>query len=103
ADASGLIALADDTGLELAAYGGWPGVHSVRFAGPDATDAIRRRLVLDRLKGRTGSCRLARFVCSVVLAKPNRVIAEAEGVLPGRIAEHEHGDLGFGFDSIFVP
>lgn len=98
-----LVAIADDSGLEIAAFDGWPGLHSVRFAGPDADDATRRRLVLDRLADRPPAERRARFVCAIALARGARILAEAVGVLPGTIATSELGSGGFGYDSIFVP
>jgi non-canonical purine NTP pyrophosphatase (RdgB/HAM1 family) len=103
ARAANLPAIADDSGLEVAVLDGWPGIHSVRWAGPNAQDGDRRRLLLARLAGRSAADRAARFVCSVVLARPDRVIGDATGVLPGRIAEDERGDGGFGYDPIFVP
>ena len=103
ARAVNLPVIADDSGLEISVLGGWPGIHSVRWAGPGAQDADRRRLLLARLVGRPAAERAARFVCSVVLALPDRVVGDATGVLPGRIAEAERGDGGFGYDPIFVP
>jgi XTP/dITP diphosphohydrolase len=103
ARASNLPSVADDSGLEIPALGGWPGVHSVRFAGPGATDADRRRIVLDRLAAAQGDNRRARFVCVVVLATPTRVLGESEGELTGTIAPAERGEHGFGYDSIFIP
>jgi XTP/dITP diphosphohydrolase len=103
AAATGLPTLADDSGLELAVFSGWPGVHSVRFAGPAATDADRRRLILDRLAGHGPNQRRGRFVCALVLADGNGVIAESEGVLNGTIARSGRGTAGFGYDPIFVP
>ena len=98
-----LIVLADDSGLELAAFGGWPGLHSVRFAGPDADDAVRRRLVLERLGDRPDPDRQARFVCAIAVARGRRIVAVAEGILDGTIALAVTGSAGFGYDPIFVP
>src|SRR5438093_6883361 len=67
---SGLPALADDSGLEVAALGGEPGVMSHRYAGPDATDADRNALLLKKLEGVPYHARLARFVCAIALARP---------------------------------
>ncbi len=103
ARAANLPAIADDSGLEIAVLGGWPGIHSVRWAGPGAQDADRRRLLLARLAGRPPAERAARFVCAVVLALPDRVVGDALGVLRGRIAEAERGGGGFGYDPIFMP
>lgn len=101
AAASGLPSIADDSGLEILALGGWPGVHSVRFAGPGVDLAQRQAIILDRLRGVAD--RSARFVCVVVLAEPGRVLAEAEGVLEGKILDAEQGSGGFGYDPIFRP
>jgi XTP/dITP diphosphohydrolase len=101
--APGVVALADDSGLELAAFGGWPGLHSVRFAGPDADDGERRRLVLDRLAKHPDLTRRARFVCAIAVARDGILLAEAVGVLEGTIALAEAGSSGFGYDPIFIP
>lgn len=100
---SGMLSLADDSGLEISALNDWPGIYSSRCAGSDATDHDRQILVLDRLGGRPGSARRARFVCHVALADPNNVLAESEGVVEGRIALAPAGKGGFGFDPIFIP
>ncbi len=103
AAASGRPALADDSGLELLALGGWPGVHSVRFAGPVADDATRRALLLERLAGRDGAARDARFVCAVAVADGQRIVGEALGILEGTITTAPRGQEGFGYDPLFVP
>lgn len=100
---SGMTSLADDAGLEILALKNWPGVRSARCAGPNATDADRRELVLKRLAGRSPAERRARFVCHVAVADPTRVLAESRGVLEGKIALASSGTGGFGFDAIFVP
>ncbi len=108
--ATGMPALADDTGLEVRALGGLPGVRTARFAGPNATDADNRTKMLESL--RDTSNRAARFVTVVVLAWPNALgepgeeIAEeiiVEGVCEGTIAMNEVGERGFGFDPLFIP
>jgi XTP/dITP diphosphohydrolase len=103
AAAAGIPALADDSGIELVAFGDWPGVHSVRFAGPTATDAERRELILDRLAARQPEQRRARFVCAMALADEHAVIARSRGVLNGTIARSVRGTTGFGYDPIFIP
>ena len=103
AGATGLPALADDSGIELLAFGGWPGVHSVRFAGAAATDAERCQLMLDRVAGRHSADRRARFVCAMALIDGNGAIAASEGVLNGTIGTAGRGTAGFGYDPIFVP
>ncbi len=101
--ASGTLALADDSGIELTDLGNWPGVYSVRFAGPSADDAERRRLVLSRLEEIDSPTRRARFVCSIAIAEEAAVVAESIGVLEGRIAPAARGSGGFGYDPIFIP
>ncbi len=101
AGVSGLPALADDSGLEIDALGGAPGVHSRRFAGPDASDADRIHLVLERLRDVPREQRTARFRCVIALAKPGQLIGTVEGVCEGMIAYEPRGRGGFGYDPIF--
>lgn len=104
AERTGTYCLADDTGLEVDALGGAPGVHSARYAGPDATYADNRAKMLEALQGTPAARRTARFRCVVALADPaGEVIASADGVLEGVILEDERGEGGFGYDSIFKP
>jgi len=98
-----LIVLADDSGLEIAAFDGWPGIHSVRFAGPGADDATRRKLILDRLGNRPAPMRRARFVSAVAVAGGRHILVEGSGHLDGEIALAEFGTGGFGYDPIFIP
>jgi len=101
ATASGLLALADDSGLEVAALGGEPGVHSARWAG--AVDApARNTMLLQRLEGVPDAARGARFVSVIALARPDGAAALARGELAGRIARAPRGSHGFGYDPIFV-
>jgi XTP/dITP diphosphohydrolase len=101
----GVCVLADDSGLEVDALGGAPGVFSARYAGPGATDADNRRKLLDALAatGARGRERAARFRCAMVLARGGKAIATAEGVVEGVIANREKGDGGFGYDPLFIP
>lgn len=99
--ATGLPALADDTGLEVDALDGAPGVRSARFAGERATDADNRALLLARLDGAVA--RAARFRTVVVLRHPDGTEIVAEGTCEGSIATAERGSGGFGYDSLFVP
>jgi XTP/dITP diphosphohydrolase len=101
ARASGLTSLADDSGLEVDALDGAPGVHAARFAGPEATDADRRRLLLRRLSGVSIDRRTARFRAVLALATPEGDVVSTEGVLEGRITDSERGENGFGYDPIF--
>ncbi|BBM70684.1 RdgB/HAM1 family non-canonical purine NTP pyrophosphatase [Rhodothermus marinus] len=98
---TGLPALADDTGLEVEALGGAPGVHSARFAGPTATDADNRALLLERLKGVEN--RRACFRTVLAFAPDARTLHLFEGICPGWILEEERGSGGFGYDPLFVP
>lgn len=97
--------LADDSGLEVDALGGGPGVHSARYAGTGATraerDAANNRRLLEALRGVPDERRGARFVCVLVLAAPDgRVLAETRGTFEGRIAHAPRGANGFGYDPL---
>jgi XTP/dITP diphosphohydrolase len=100
---TGLPAVADDTGLEVDALDGAPGIYAARFAGPDATYADNVRLLLARLAGVTLERRTARFrtVCVAVFPGGRRVIGA--GVLEGRITLEPRGTHGFGYDPVFQP
>lgn len=102
AQASGLLALADDSGLEIDALGGAPGVFSARFAGRDTSYQERFRLILERLEGLPVEERGARFRCAIVLAEPSGYTRLVEGVIAGVIAEAPRGEHGFGYDPIFL-
>lgn len=99
--ATGLPALADDTGLEVDVLDGDPGVRSARFAGERATDAENRALLLERLE--RAQSRTARFRTVVVLRRLDGAEIVAEGTCAGSIAKAERGTGGFGYDSLFVP
>jgi XTP/dITP diphosphohydrolase len=99
AAATGLPALADDSGLEVDALGGAPGVRSARY-GRDDADRIGR--LLRELEARPGVARTARFRCVVVLAWPDGAMETGEGVVAGAIARHPRGAGGFGYDPVFV-
>lgn len=102
AAASGLPALADDSGLEVAALGGAPGVRSARYGGPGATDRKNCLRLLSALRG--VKRRSARFRCVLVLAGPSGKTLIAEGSLNGAIALSPRGRRGFGYDPVFrVP
>jgi XTP/dITP diphosphohydrolase len=94
-------AIADDTGLEVDALNGAPGVRSARFAGEQATDAENRALLIAKLDGVTN--RSARFRTVVALVSSKGDIHFVGGVCVGTIAESERGDSGFGYDSLFIP
>jgi len=101
--ASGLSALADDSGVEIDALGGSPGVHSARFLGPAATDAERNTSILQLLQQVPDAKRTARYVAAVALAHPDGVVHVFEGICEGWIATRPRGTGGFGYDPIFVP
>jgi len=100
---SGKIALADDSGLEIDALGGEPGVLSNRYAGEGATDAERTAKVLRLMEDTPEAERSARFRCSAALAAPGGEVTVVEGVVEGAIALAPRGGGGFGYDPIFVP
>ncbi|MGA2215056.1 MAG: RdgB/HAM1 family non-canonical purine NTP pyrophosphatase [Bryobacteraceae bacterium] len=89
----------DDSGLEVDALGGAPGVYSARFAGPNATDAANNQLLLDRMRG-VGD-RTARFVCVVALAESGRLVRIFRGEVEGRLTDEPRGANGFGYDPLF--
>lgn len=97
---TGLPALADDTGLEVSALEGRPGVRSARFAGPEADDAANRRLLLEEMSGQTD--RRARFR-TVVAFIDEEGVHYFEGICPGEIVDEERGTGGFGYDALFLP
>jgi XTP/dITP diphosphohydrolase len=102
AKASGLISLADDSGLEVDALDGLPGLHSARFAPwTGATDADRRALLLQRLEPMPPPW-TARFRCIIAIANPSGETRYAEGLCPGVIVSQERGKMGFGYDPIFL-
>jgi XTP/dITP diphosphohydrolase len=99
--ASGLPSLADDSGLEVEALGAKPGLHSNRFGPQPATDATRRRFLLDQLRGKPRPW-TARFHATVAIAAPNTEIQSASGECEGEIIPEERGTGGFGYDPIFL-
>ena len=100
---TGLPSLADDTGLEVEALGGAPGVRSARFAGEAANQEENNLKLLADLSGTAGSARAAAFRCVVALAVPGEVVRTVEGVTHGVILEAPRGRGGFGYDSLFLP
>ena len=101
---SGLLTLADDSGLEVTALDGAPGVHSARYAGSDASDRDRYRKLLRELENVPVPDREARFVCVVAICTPDGETYTAEGDVKGRIAFEPKGNYGFGYDPVFhVP
>ena len=102
AEFTGLPAIADDTGLEVDALGGQPGIYAARYAGEDATYADNCRKLLQELAGVPRERRAARFLTVVAIALPSDGVRVAQGTLDGVIAEEASGTLGFGYDPVFL-
>ncbi len=100
---SGIPTLADDSGIEVDAMGGRPGVRTRRYAGPDATDEENNVKLLGELSGLEPLQRTARYQCVLVLAEDGAVVETAYGTFEGRVALESRGDGGFGYDPIFEP
>jgi len=98
AHAPGML-FADDSGLEVDALGGAPGVHSARFSGPHSTDQTNNRLLLEKLAGVAN--RTARFVCVIALVEGQRLRGVFRGAVPGVILDEPRGSSGFGYDPLF--
>lgn len=103
AEASGLAALADDSGLEVAALGGAPGIYSARWAGPERDFKFAMEKVWNAMNGAAAEDFSARFVCVLALALPDGSWRAFEGEARGRIVWPPRGEKGFGYDPIFVP
>jgi XTP/dITP diphosphohydrolase len=102
AEQSGMVAIADDSGLELEALQGAPGIFSARYSrAPGATDADRRRYLLEKLSGVPRPWK-ARFYCLIAVAQPGGPMYFSEGACPGEIVPEERGSGGFGYDPIFL-
>ena len=100
--ATGVACLADDSGLEVEALGGAPGVYSARFAGYHADDAANNAKLLSELGGLVGEERAAHFTCCLVLAAPNTESLFVQAECPGQIATLPAGESGFGYDPLFL-
>ncbi len=101
---SGLLSLADDSGLEIDALNGAPGIYSARFAGSNTSYAERFRLILEQLRAIPMEQRTARFRCAITIAEPSGYYRTVEGKIEGIIAAEPRGENGFGYDPIFyVP
>lgn len=98
---SGRWTIADDSGLEVDALNGEPGVYSARYAGEPSNDANNNALLIERLKGVPAERRTARFRCAVVLTDGEKVLASAEGAVEGHIVDTPRGENGFGYDPHF--
>jgi XTP/dITP diphosphohydrolase len=103
ADASGLIALADDSGLSVRALDGAPGVYSARWAGPGKDFSVAMAKVEARLEAEDGDDRAAWFTCALAVAWPDGPAVVVEGQAQGSLSFPPRGTLGFGYDPIFIP
>lgn len=101
--ATGLPALADDSGLSVDVLNGMPGVRSARWAGPEASDADNLELLVRQLADVPAARRGARFVCALALALPGGITEVVHGEVAGRLTDRPRGSNGFGYDPIFVP
>jgi XTP/dITP diphosphohydrolase len=97
--AAGAMVFADDSGLEVDALGGAPGIYSARFAGPGSTDAANNALLVERLAG--VSRRSARFVCEIAVARDGQSLATFRGTAEGEMLSAPRGAAGFGYDPLF--
>jgi XTP/dITP diphosphohydrolase len=97
------MALADDSGLEVDALNGEPGVTSARFSGPDSTAETNNAKLLHMLEGFPYEQRTAKFTCVMALAGPDGIIETAEGFVRGHIVMKPSGEKGFGYDPLFIP
>ncbi len=103
ADALGILAIADDSGIEVDALGGRPGPRSARFAGPDATDARNLAELIRSVRGIPAAGLTARYRCVAAFAEPGDEVISAEGLCEGTITTRPRGAGGFGYDPIFLP
>lgn len=101
AAATGTLTVAEDSGLEIDALGGAPGVHSARFGGSDVSYPAKFALIYEALRKRGAIDSPARFVCALALARAGSLLFEARGAVVGRIAPDPKGQGGFGYDPIF--
>ena len=101
---TGEIVLADDSGLEVDALNKEPGIYSARYMGYDTSYRIKNKSLIDRLEGKEGSERSARFVCAIAAAFPDGRVLITRGTMEGQIGYEERGTNGFGYDPIlFLP
>lgn len=97
----GEIVLADDSGLEVDALNKEPGIYSARYMGHDTSYHIKNKSLIDRLEGKSGEERIARFVCVIAAALPDGRVFTTRGTMEGQIGYEERGENGFGYDPIF--
>ena len=98
---TGALVLADDSGLEVDALDKEPGIYSARYMGHDTSYHINNQNIIDRLKGKVGEERSARFVCAIAAAFPDGRVLITRGTMEGQIGYEEKGENGFGYDPIF--
>ena len=98
---TGEIVLADDSGLEVDALGGEPGIYSARFMGYETSYHIKNNSLIERLEGKTGEERSARFVCAIAACFPDGRVLTTRGTMEGQIGYEEKGENGFGYDPVF--
>ena len=98
---TGALVLADDSGLEVDALNKEPGIYSARYMGHDTSYNIKNQNIIDRLEGKVGEERSARFVCAIAAAFPDGRVLITRGTMEGQIGYEEKGENGFGYDPIF--
>ena len=98
---TGALVLADDSGLEVDALDKEPGIYSARYMGHDTSYHIKNKNIIDRLEGKVGEERSARFVCAIAAAFPDGRVLTTRGTMEGQIGYEEKGENGFGYDPIF--
>ena len=98
---TGALVLADDSGLEVDALDKEPGIYSARYMGHDTSYHIKNQNIIDRLEGKVGEERSARFVCAIAAAFPDGRVLVTRGTMEGQIGYEEKGENGFGYDPIF--
>ncbi len=98
---TGALVLADDSGLEVDALDKEPGIYSARYMGHDTSYHIKNQNIIDRLEGKVGEERSARFVCAIAAAFPDGRVLTTRGTMEGQIGYQEKGENGFGYDPIF--
>ena len=98
---TGALVLADDSGLEVDALNGEPGIYSARYMGHETSYHIKNKNLIERLEGKTGEERSARFVCAIAACFPDGRVLTTRGTMEGQIGYEEKGENGFGYDPIF--
>ena len=98
---TGALVLADDSGLEVDALIGEPGIYSARYMGHETSYHIKNKNLIERLEGKTGEERSARFVCAIAACFPDGRVLTTRGTMEGQIGYEEKGENGFGYDPIF--